>query len=133
MVVEDINLGIGDGATDGVRAMRLAKGDGGIGSGFAGAVEIEDLLDGGVLIDLLDQTDGERFASEVDDANGRRNSVGFDQFGDGGRDGVDESDAGFGGESREMEGVFDEHHFAAGAEGDKDFKDGEVKADGSAG
>ena len=56
MVVQDVDLGVGDGASDGGdRLLLIHAGVGGIGGVFGGAVEVGDMLDVGKLVKLLNK------------------------------------------------------------------------------
>ena len=83
------------------------------------------------VIELVSEFEGERLTGEIDGINGIGNSVESEKFRGGGGDGVNKVDVMSSEKIGQLESVFGEEDMTAGAERGKDFKDGEVEADGS--
>ena len=92
------------------------QGPGRIGGIFGRSIKVEEPLDAGRRVHALRQLVEQRFAGQVDGANGRGNRPLRDQLGHRRGDGIDQGHVDGGGQGGELERVPGQYHASADAQ-----------------
>jgi hypothetical protein len=125
--VKEIEVSIGDGPANGGRCRGGATGKRGISCIFRGAIEVKDMQGWGVLVEMVNQRGRERFTRQGNETDrGGEGVKGKESFG-GRRDSVDEGNGESGRKGRESQRGISQDDRGPEGEGDKTFKDREVK------